>query len=103
MHSDDRGHMLGARHHIVRITLGTLVLFLAAFVFVALLRVTSAGGASSGVASTPTTPDWFLPIWDAYDRNPAITPDFDFASPYSGRPDELTATRGHAVQGGGRR
>jgi hypothetical protein len=31
-------------------------------------------------------PDWFLPIWDAYDRNPAITPEFDFARLYSGNP-----------------
>jgi len=28
-------------------------------------------------------PDWFLPIWDAYDRNPAVTPDFDFAMLFS--------------------
>jgi hypothetical protein len=31
-----------------------------------------------------TFPDWFLPIWDAYGRNPAITPGFDFAALYSG-------------------
>jgi hypothetical protein len=31
----------------------------------------------------PTLPDWFLPIWDAYDRDPALTPDFDFAALYS--------------------
>lgn len=34
-------------------------------------------------------PDWFLPIWDAYHRNPAVTPEFDFAALYSG---ELGAT-----------
>jgi hypothetical protein len=34
-------------------------------------------------AAVSPFPDWFLPIWDAYDRNPAITPDFDFASLYS--------------------
>ena len=28
-------------------------------------------------------PDWFLPVWDAYDRNPAVTPRFDFARLYS--------------------
>ena len=42
------------------------------------------GGATTPVASEPrTVPDWFLPIADAYDRNPAIAPDFDFASLYS--------------------
>jgi hypothetical protein len=35
-------------------------------------------------ASSQTFPDWFLPIWDAYDRNPAVTPNFDFSSLYSG-------------------
>ena len=38
----------------------------------------------AGAAPTATYPDWFLPIWDAYDRNPAITPEFDFAALYSG-------------------
>ena len=35
-------------------------------------------------AAVSPLPDWFLPIWDAYDRNPAVTPAFDFASLYSG-------------------
>ena len=53
-----------------------------------------AGGYWAGMASaaeaadvTPAQvafPDWFLPIWDAYDRNPAVTPEFDFAALYSG-------------------
>jgi hypothetical protein len=48
-----------------------------------------AGGYSAGRAAADTGhpaspyPDWFLPIWDAYDRNPAVTPAFDFASLYS--------------------
>lgn len=95
--------MRAVRNHIDRITLGALALVLAAFCCVGLLRVTSVGGAAPAVTSTPANPDWFGPIWDAYDRNPAITPEFDFASLYSGRPDELAATRGRAVQGGGRR
>ena len=104
MHSDDKGeHMLDARHHIGRITLGTLALFLAAIVLAGLLHATSAGGTAPAATSTPPTPSWFGPIWDAYDRNPAITPDFDLASLYSGRPDELRATRGHILQGGRRR
>jgi hypothetical protein len=44
--------------------------------------------ADTGGPAAPTTqpfPDWFLPIWDAYDRNPAVTPAFDFASLYSGQ------------------
>jgi hypothetical protein len=46
---------------------------------------TPAGGGTSandGSEQQPF-PDWFLPIWDANDRNPAVTPDFDFAGLYS--------------------
>lgn len=51
-------------------------------------------GISNGAAPPPAAapapfPDWFLPIWDAYDRNPAVTPDFDFGSLYSGDVDAL--------------
>jgi hypothetical protein len=47
-----------------------------------------AGGAQADTARPASlaawpVPDWFLPIADAYDRNPAITPRFDFASLYS--------------------
>jgi hypothetical protein len=48
-----------------------------------------------------TYPDWFLPIWDAYGRNPAVTPDFDFASLYSA--DIGEAASGSAHGGAGRR
>ena len=34
-------------------------------------------------------PDWFLPIWDAYDRSPKVTPDTDFALLYETRPGRL--------------
>jgi hypothetical protein len=44
---------------------------------------TAAAPADAATAQV-TFPDWFLPIWDAYDRNPAVTPDFDFAALYSG-------------------
>ena len=50
------------------------------------------GNAAAPAEAVPTSaifPDWFLPIWDAYDRNPAVTPDFDFAALYS---SELRAT-----------
>jgi hypothetical protein len=33
-------------------------------------------------AEVVTLPRWFLPVWDAYGRDPAITPWFDFASLY---------------------
>jgi hypothetical protein len=41
----------------------------------------------TGAAAVEPYPDWFLPIWDAYGRNPAVWPDFDFASLYSARID----------------
>lgn len=49
------------------------------------------GSARGGSAEDPgakprTLPDWFLPIADAYDRNPEITPAFDFAQLYDSRP-----------------
>ncbi|HJR93866.1 MAG TPA: hypothetical protein VJ807_00410 [Gaiellaceae bacterium] len=44
----------------------------------------SAAPEHAGAPAAQTFPDWFLPIWDAYDLNPAITPEFDFASLYSG-------------------
>lgn len=50
--------------------------------------VVAAGGSSahgSNIESKPV-PDWFLPIADAYDRSPAITPEFDFAGLYDARP-----------------
>ena len=46
-------------------------------------NVLDRGKAPERDAPTTTLPDWFLPVWDAYDRNPAITPDFDFAMLYS--------------------
>jgi hypothetical protein len=42
-----------------------------------------AGKGHSAPAVAQPFPDWFLPIWDAYDHNPSVTPDFDFASLYS--------------------
>ena len=45
------------------------------------------GGSTEPIASeSRTVPDWFLPIADAYDRNPKVTPEFDFASLYDTRP-----------------
>jgi hypothetical protein len=61
----------------------------AALAVVAALVVLAFSSAPTGegrtTARAAVIPDWFWPIWDAYDRNPAITPDFDFASLYSGR------------------
>jgi hypothetical protein len=47
-------------------------------------QATADTGGPAAPAAQPF-PDWFLPIWDAYDRNPAVTPAFEFASLYSGQ------------------
>ena len=39
---------------------------------------------SSGDESAATVPDWFKPIAANYGNDPRLTPDFDFASLYSG-------------------
>jgi len=71
--------MLENRGRMVVMTLAALAI--GAALFLAGVAVGSAGGpASAEGARVEPYPDWFLPIWDAYDRNPAITPDFDFAS-----------------------
>lgn len=65
-----------------------LVLFLTG------VAVGSAGdGPRAQEADVAPLPDWFLPIWDAYDRNPAITPQFDFAALYSGELDAARRSR----------
>jgi hypothetical protein len=56
-----------------------VALFLAGF-WAGGVQADTAHGASLDARPVP---DWFLPIADAYDRNPAITPRFDFASLYS--------------------
>ena len=53
----------------------------------------AAGPGDQARAAAQPYPDWFLPIWDAYDRNPAITPEFDFASLYSGDLNPVPAGR----------
>jgi hypothetical protein len=60
-----------------------------AVLFLAGVWVGTARGGSShepGAHAEPV-PDWFLPIADAYDRNPKITPTFDFASLYDMQPE----------------
>ena len=56
------------------------------------------GGSSEDAGIHPAAvPDWFLPIADAYDRDPAITPATDFAALYDARPAtsaRLTVSRG---------
>jgi hypothetical protein len=49
----------------------------------ALVAASGAGSATTAGRAQATTPAWFLPIWDAYGRNPAVTPEFDFARLYS--------------------
>jgi len=49
-----------------------------------------AGSARGGLEDTQAerasgvVPAWFGPIWDYYDRNPAVAPTFDFAGLYAG-------------------
>jgi hypothetical protein len=38
-------------------------------------------------------PSWFAPIHKAYDCNPRITPDFDFASLYSAPPETVPSSQ----------
>lgn len=64
--------------------LSALVAAAAIFAGGYLAGLASAAPEQAGASAAQTFPDWFLPIWDAYDLNPAITPDFDFASLYSG-------------------
>jgi hypothetical protein len=57
----------------------------ASALFVAGYWAAMATAAPAEAAPTQATvPDWFLPIWDAHDRNPTVTPAFDFAALYSG-------------------
>jgi hypothetical protein len=70
------------RHHLYvapAALIGAAALFAGGFF--AGLATADAGRSAPAVAQP--FPDWFLPIWDAYDRNPAVTPDFDFAGLYS--------------------
>jgi hypothetical protein len=60
-----------------------------------------AGSARGGLEETQAervpdavVPAWFGPIWDYYDRNPAVTPTFDFAALYAGETPGAGAT-GH--------
>jgi hypothetical protein len=42
---------------------------------------------------TVSTPGWFGPIWDYYDRNAAVTPAFDFAALYAGETSRAGSSR----------
>jgi hypothetical protein len=85
--------MLRSHTHARALIAGFVALVLAATVFAGGVAVGSAGGAQSNdvepmaSAESVPLPSWFIPIWDSYGRNPEITPWFDFASLYSGRPD----------------
>ena len=70
------------RHHLY---LAPAALIVAAALFAGgfFAGLATAGAGRSAPAVAQPFPDWFLPIWDAYDHNPSVTPDFDFASLYS--------------------
>jgi hypothetical protein len=82
----DEGDALdGARHLArerdiakVRILITSLPL-LAITVICALAVADASRGSGKDTIASSRVPDWFLPIADAYDRNPAITPNTDFA------------------------
>lgn len=71
------------RHHLY-FAPATLIVALALFAGGFFAGLATARPGPSAPAMLQGYPDWFLPIWDAYDRNPAVTPEFDFASLYSG-------------------
>lgn len=78
-----------------------LVLFavvLGVALFIAGFTVGSARGGrpDDPVARRTQLPDWFLPIADAYDRDPDVTPAFDFASLYDARPESYSLRVGVA-------
>lgn len=55
---------------------------------IALFLIGFWAGSARGEGSRPdpasrAVPAWFGPIWDYYDRNPAVTPGFDFAALYA--------------------
>lgn len=86
----DRSELLAAL--LVAVLIGA-TLFLAGF-WVGAAR----GGPArdAGIDARPH-PDWFLPIWDAYDRNPKVTPQTDFASLYETRPGRIARAAEAAV------
>jgi len=76
----------------LRITLSVSAATAGAALFLSGYWAGSAGGsaATHGFNDSRPAPDWFLPIADAYDRNPKVTPDFDFAQLYAGgRPEVI--------------
>ena len=58
----------------------------AAAMAIALFLTGFSVGSARGEQAEPASravPAWFEPIWDYYDRNPAVTPAFDFAALYA--------------------
>jgi len=84
-----------SRPKYLRITLTAAAVVTGATLFVSGYWVGSAGGgAREPVATGPSpVPDWFLDIADYYDRNPDVTPDFDFALLYDSRPSAYRTHR----------
>jgi hypothetical protein len=83
----DEGDALdGARHLArerdiakVRILITSLPLLAITVIACALAVADASSGSGEDTIASSRVPDWFLPIADAYDRNPAITPNTDFA------------------------
>jgi len=78
---DDARHLARERDIAkVRILITSLPLLAVTVIACALAVVHATGGSEEELTiASSRVPDWFLPIADAYDRNPAITPNTDFA------------------------
>ena len=61
----------------------------------AILAAVALAATVVGAARAARTPAWFAPISAYYHHNPKITPQYDFASLYSGRikPVKIRRTR----------
>jgi hypothetical protein len=69
------------RHHV-----GVAAALAVAAVALVVVSIAMATSGSGRERSRPTAvPDWFWPVWDYYDRNPRVTPAFDFAGLYASK------------------
>lgn len=69
------------RHHVG----AAVALAVAAVALIVVGIAIAASGSGREDARPAAVPDWFWPVWDYYDRNPRVTPAFDFAGLYAGK------------------
>lgn len=83
--------MIASRPLPQQVVLAVAAVLVGVMLFLAGFLAGSAGGSPMrDEAQARPFPDWFLPIWDSYDRNPAVTPAFDFAGLYSPGPAPMS-------------